>query len=438
MLRFARLAIDGFASGAGIVISGPAASGNAIESSVIGTNPTGIQARPNFYGVQIMGGAHDNSVGSTDSGAGNVIADNIESGVVVQGDGSVGNRISGNRIFGNGEDGPAGLRFDGSANHVELPSFAIGGAMTVEAWVESDNVHASWARVIDFGNGAGDENIVLAWDADSGQMTWDVFDVYGNAFGVTTTAVFPQGRWVHVAATVDAQGNGAIYWDGQLVASGAMIAPPAATRTHQYLGLSNWWFQDSPFTGSLDDVKIWSEARTADQVRNDMTGTLTGNEAGLEAYYQFDEGQGSTAHDSSANDRDGTLAILTDKNLGIFSFSGDLPSWNDGSNQAIDLNGDGVTANSPYPQDGPNRLESYPVFFTDADGHSVGWLKGVQPGALYHVEFFASARYGSNGSGEAEDFLGSLDVTADSIGEAFFDVPDTLPAERADSDRHGY
>src|SRR5262249_8778197 len=66
------LDIVGFASGAGILITGPGASQDAISANVIGTDPTGSIAWPNQDGVRIQAGAHDNTVGGTSAGAGNV------------------------------------------------------------------------------------------------------------------------------------------------------------------------------------------------------------------------------------------------------------------------------------------------------------------------------------------------------------------------------
>ena len=77
-----------------------------IAANVIGTDPTGSQALPNDFGVQILAGASDNLVGGTDAAAGNLIAFNSGPGVDVEGDSSVGNRITANRIFANGTSDP--------------------------------------------------------------------------------------------------------------------------------------------------------------------------------------------------------------------------------------------------------------------------------------------------------------------------------------------
>ena len=166
------LQIDDFATGTAIVLTGSGAFGNTIEANWIGTDSSGSALHPNQGGVRIEAGAHDNTVGGTDPQEGNSVASR-DSGVVVVGAGSVGNRISSNVFAARGDD-EEGLTFDGSGGYVNLPSFNLGGALTIEAWVKSDNVYANWARVIDFGDGEGPNNIALEWYGNTGQMVWVV------------------------------------------------------------------------------------------------------------------------------------------------------------------------------------------------------------------------------------------------------------------------
>src|SRR5262249_10478334 len=122
----------------GILIAGSAATGNAIQADVIGTDPTGTQALPNGFGVQIRDGAHDSLVGGT-AAEGNLIVFNDGPGVDVEGAGSLGNRINANRIFAN-ESTPQGtLQFEG-ASYVTLPDNLINGFgqnETIEAWFQT-------------------------------------------------------------------------------------------------------------------------------------------------------------------------------------------------------------------------------------------------------------------------------------------------------------
>ncbi len=84
--------------------------------------------------------------------------------------------------------------------------------------------------------------------------------------------------------------------------------------------------------------------------------------------------------------------------------------------QAIDLDDDGVTENSTAPRLGANMLQNFPIIVTTASGQLQGWLGDSLPDASYRIDLFASADYGPGGSGEAEDFLGSLEVTTNSQG----------------------
>ena len=58
------LDINAFSQGAGIHITGTAATGDWIEGDFIGINPAGKQAVPDDYGVEIDGGASGNVIGA--------------------------------------------------------------------------------------------------------------------------------------------------------------------------------------------------------------------------------------------------------------------------------------------------------------------------------------------------------------------------------------
>ena len=96
--------------------------------------------------------------------------------------------------------------------------------------------------------------------------------------------------------------------------------------------------------------------------------------------------------------------------------------------QAIDLGDDGVTYNFSAPRQGPNNLQNFPIVVSTADGQLRGSLSGSAPDTSFHLEFFASSGYGPGGAGEAEDYLGSLEVTTDAGGQAVFNVPYSPPA----------
>ncbi len=135
------------------------------------------------------------------------------------------------------------------------------------------------------------------------------------------------------------------------------------------------------------------------------------------ADYPLDEGEGLTAHDLTPDQDDGTLT----------GPSGDLPTWVVAEGEAIDLGNDGITYNGATPRQGPNNFQNYPVIVTTAGGGLEGWLGGSTPDTTFDVDVYASAGYSSAGAGQAQDYLGSLEVTTDSEGQAVFSVPFTAP-----------
>lgn len=85
----------------GIFMTGGLTAGNRIEGNRIGTNSAGTRGVMNRIGGILIGiRAHDNWIGGTEAGAGNVIALNAGTGVFVQNGDD--NRILGNQIYGNG------------------------------------------------------------------------------------------------------------------------------------------------------------------------------------------------------------------------------------------------------------------------------------------------------------------------------------------------
>ena len=74
------LDINNFSQGAGIHLTGTGATGDWIYGNFLGTDPTGTQAVPNKYGVEIDGGASDNLIGTNGDGINDAAERNLISG----------------------------------------------------------------------------------------------------------------------------------------------------------------------------------------------------------------------------------------------------------------------------------------------------------------------------------------------------------------------
>ena len=81
----------------GVGILGSGTDGNVVKGNFIGTNASGTAAVPNSVGVQIGSGAQGNIIGGSGSGEGNVISGNLSEGVRIL-SGTSNNVLKGNYI----------------------------------------------------------------------------------------------------------------------------------------------------------------------------------------------------------------------------------------------------------------------------------------------------------------------------------------------------
>lgn len=129
---------------------------------------------------------------------------------------------------------------------------------------------------------------------------------YFNDYG---TLFYPQlNRLYHIAYVYDSVNLVIqLYVDGTLFSSRAV--DPGYTNIvtsgfNAYIGKYNG---GANFVGDLEDVRIWSMARTSAQIVTNINKRLLGNEAGLVAYWRFDEKEGNIILDKTVYANHGTM-----------------------------------------------------------------------------------------------------------------------------------
>ncbi|MDB9468881.1 LamG domain-containing protein [Dolichospermum circinale] len=195
------------------------------------------------------------------------------------------------------------LSFDGKDDYVALPAVNndYSQGFTVEAWVQYSSFQQSWSRIIDFGNGQGQNNIVLGHVGTSKDI----------GFHLYTTAAFDKieivnaleiGKWTHIAVTINKSREGKLYQNGQLVQSKLLLLPDNVNRKLNYIAKSNW-SQDGYFEGKIAEVRVWNIARTPEEIKQNMNSRLRGNEPGLVGYYPLN----GDANDKTSKANHGTI-----------------------------------------------------------------------------------------------------------------------------------
>lgn len=149
--------------------------------------------------------------------------------------------------------------FDGKTKFVQLPALNkdFSQGFTVEALVCFDEFQ-SWSRIIDLGNGPGSQNILLANEVTTNNLSLMVIN-NGQQYLLKAQNALPKGGWVYVAATIQADGTAKLYINGAEKASGQMALPITVTRNQCYVGKSNW-NNDALFKGQMNFVRLWNQA----------------------------------------------------------------------------------------------------------------------------------------------------------------------------------
>lgn len=177
------------------------------------------------------------------------------------------------------------LAFDGIDDYVQLPAVNTdySQGFTVEAWVQYKSFRRSWSRIIDFGNGQGNKNIVLANVGTSSTLGLHLYCNNGT-HTIEAPNTLEIDKWIHVAATIDKSGMAKLYKNGQLIQSKQISLPDNLNRTLNYIGKSNW-ANDGYFEGQIAEVRVWNIARPESELKENMSQRLKGNETGLVGYW---------------------------------------------------------------------------------------------------------------------------------------------------------
>lgn len=186
---------------------------------------------------------------------------------------------------------PGGVRSEASFD-------LTGRSFTVEAWArrsgEATNLQALFSFAPD--PSGTPPHATFGWFAGATvglQMAKTLPDA-----DVRSTTAYTDTDWHHYAAVFDAaSGLQSIYRDGILL--GTNVATGVSLGSGRVF-LGSVGGTSGFFQGAIDEFRLWNRARSLDEIRETLDVPLVGNEAGLQVYYRFDEGNGLTAYDTSA------------------------------------------------------------------------------------------------------------------------------------------
>ncbi|YCM44551.1 FG-GAP-like repeat-containing protein [Verrucomicrobiaceae bacterium 227] len=182
-------------------------------------------------------------------------------------------------------------------------SLQISGSQTLEFWLKPNDFSIRRNPLAKAYGGEGTMTIET-----DGTVNYYYGTNGGNAGTyqtINSLAALRADEWQHLALVRDFSVNPAVvrwYLNGKLTNEVEANHNPAVAGGLDFLigqGYTN------SFQGGIDELRIWNVARNATQIEAGLTSALSGSEAGLVGYYQFEENGGTAVFDASSQGNDG-------------------------------------------------------------------------------------------------------------------------------------
>lgn len=146
-------------------------------------------------------------------------------------------------------------------------------------------------------------------------------------YEVATKSILTPNSWNHLAVTFDGNAyrvyvNGRlrdkadfaqVYINGtlqEMADAEGKLQPklePFKGKTLPDIPITSFGAAKNSFKGTLDEIRLWSWARSEKELQADMHQRLVGQELKLVGYWRFDEATGNTVYDQTDNKANGTL-----------------------------------------------------------------------------------------------------------------------------------
>lgn len=219
-----------------------------------------------------------------------------------------------------------GLSFDGSDDHVECPLPAIFNSIgtsefTIELW--ANPTLGTFQRL--FFAQLDNSNFAVISINSTGEVVF-YLNENGINHSVQSSSVLNSLEWVHIAAVWNSSTQEAkIFVNGNETPyeTGVFVSP---TGTDNKMTIGSRTDGSQPFLGEIDELAIWSYAKSECEVSFEMKDKKNGLEPNLEAYYMFDAGIANDQNpgvddlqDETLNGYDGTLLN--------FALAGSSSNW---------------------------------------------------------------------------------------------------------------
>ncbi|MCF8261569.1 MAG: T9SS type A sorting domain-containing protein [Melioribacteraceae bacterium] len=238
------------------------------------------------YKDQILGGMEENLIAyyKFDEGSGTTSVNKVGSTV---GDITFQNETSwGTNTTGVSDPLAKAVNFDGDGDYVSVEynsslDFSTG---TVEFWMKAQAGHNQTHTLVAMREGTTRFHIVV-------QQDLNVLGLWNGLNYNSTTASITADTWTHIAYVFGASTT-EIYVNGSSIGTLPNTINTGVTGRKLYFGQNG--DNGEYFKGAIDEIRIWNDERTSQEILDNYQAELNGSQPNLIAYYRMNEGSGTS------------------------------------------------------------------------------------------------------------------------------------------------
>ena len=213
------------------------------------------------------------------------------------------------------------LTFDGGNDYIQISENddlenIYQNNFSVSVFVKPETIIAGFLSIL---RKDGAYNIMI----QNGYLVAEKF-VGGTMYHSTGNTQFNSEQWYHILVSWNGS-NLSLYVDGQLDNNETQTAGINVPITSLWIGMSSAYGQG--FNGKIDHLSMWSRLFNNEEIQYLKDYEINSEDSDLVAYWNFNEGSGSTLYDISGNGNNGTINGA--------SWSDDVPSLENDSDNAI-------------------------------------------------------------------------------------------------------
>jgi hypothetical protein len=171
----------------------------------------------------------------------------------------------------------------------------------------------AWVKFNDFIASSGENHIMRLGGELFADSNKKLKVKVGNSYSVGSTTL-KTNRWYHLAY-VRTESEVTLYLNGkvEIVASGS----DAGSADKFILGTLEPSLGTYSFSGTMDEVRLWNDARSQEEIQANKDKELNGTENDLLVYYDFNNGTDTTVADKAGSNNNATLFNMDGTNWSV-------------------------------------------------------------------------------------------------------------------------